>query len=133
MLSNGFDYLCRKSANHGAGWNVFVDHRTCRYDSTFTYGYTLKDGNVGTDPHFVANLHGSGNHIGATVGIHYMVECGYHAVVTHQHIIAYGDSALILEFATGIDENTFADSDILSTVGIEWGETARNSHGFLCL
>ena len=122
MVSDGFDYLCRETADHGAGRDVFIDHRTCRNDSPFTNGYALKDGDIGSDPHLVAYLHRSGNHIGASVGVHYVIESGDHAVVPHEYIIANGDSALILKFATGIDEHPFAYTDVFPTVGIEWRE-----------
>ena len=122
MVSDGFDYLCRETADHGAGRDVFIDHRTCRDDSPFANGYALKDGDISSDPHLVADLHRSGYHIGTSVGIHYVIESGNHAVVPDKDIITDGDTALVLEFATRIDENTFAYTDVFPTVGIEWGE-----------
>ena len=122
IVSDGFDYLCRETADHGAGRNVFIDHRACCDNGTFTDGDTLKDGDISSDPHLVADFHRSGDHIGASVGVHYVIESGNHAVVPNKDIIANSDSALILEFASGIDEHPFADSDVLSAVGIEWRE-----------
>ena len=119
MTSDVFDYLCGEAADDGAGRDVFIDHRTGRDDCALADGDALKDSDVSSDPYLIADFHRGGHHIGASVRVHYVVEGGYHAVMADEHVIANGDSALVLKFAAGIDEHPFADADVLAAVSIK--------------
>ena len=50
-----------------------------------------------------------------------MVDCRHHAVVTYEGTISYVYASVVLEFASGIDKNIFAEMDILPEISLKRG------------
>ena len=50
-----------------------------------------------------------------------MVDCCHHTVVTYEGIISYVYASVVLEFASGIDKNIFAEMDIFPEICLKRG------------
>ena len=70
-------------------------------------------------------MYRSRNIVGAVRRARVMVDCRHHTVVTDKRIVADINASVVLEFASGIDKNIFAEMDILSKIRLK-----RSHHSY---
>ena len=79
-----------------------------------------KNSNVGPDPYILLNDNGRRMKDAALGRIFVVVERREHGVVADERVVTDPHAALILETATGVHENVFAQMQVPSKVGDEW-------------
>src|SRR5699024_11358311 len=84
-----------------------------------TDGHPWQDSHVRAEPHFVAYPDGRPMHIGAVARVSVVVQRGEYRVVPDQGVVADADATLVLELASGVDEDAGAQRDVLAEVGVQ--------------
>ena len=81
---------------------------------------------MGSNPYVLTNVDGCIAHTLTIGGVKVVVDGCQHDIVTYECTFVNGDAALILEFTTHVDEDSFANDGVLTTVGMErWKHAYR--------
>ena len=88
-------------------------------------GHPGQYGGVGTDPDPFSNVNGGRKHVAAPLRLHGVVQGSQHHIVADEGAVLDENAPLILELAAHVDEDLFADVDVLAAVRVKGREQPK--------
>ena len=118
--------LSRHAADNGIRLDIFRHYSAGSNNSIVSDGHTGQNRYIRTQPDSLSDMDWSREKVIPLLRLRVVVECGEYGIVADQSTVIDFDSALILEFAAGVNEHMFSELNILSAVGIEGREETKD-------